>query len=350
MEQRHLITIVAGVMACLCSLRIVAALVLVAAGFPRVVTGASGDGSGDGAAAPGLEDLLEVGRELWDEYAPPEIKAEYEFPTLASIEEFLAALDGALQRGSYAELATYEFDARGALRVLRTFEGGDVWADWLEPRLDYLTAAGLLAPMALPPSTAPQPPSSRAPADPAGGGELQQVLSPSYWDAVVVGREPPSRARVLVPRIKEIFQAEGVPSAWVWIAEVESSMNPKAESPAGARGLFQFMPATAERFGLSTSWPDERTDPEKSARAAANYLRFLHGRFGSWPLALAAYNAGEGRVGRALQAAGEGARSFSDIAARLPAETRLYVPKVLATVAVREQVDPESLPPPALKE
>jgi membrane-bound lytic murein transglycosylase D len=149
----------------------------------------------------------------------------------------------------------------------------------------------------------------------------------------------------LVPRLKDIFRSEGVPPEWVWIAEVESSMNPKARSPVGARGLFQFMPATAERFGMRVSWPDERTDPEKSARAAAHYLTLLYKRFDSWPLAIAAYNAGEGRVGRALNATGTS--SFAAVAPHLPAETRLYVPKVMATVAARESIaDPEQLPAP----
>ena len=123
-----------------------------------------------------------------------------------------------------------------------------------------------------------------------------------------------------------------------------SSFDPEAQSPAGARGLFQFMPATAKRFGLSTFPFDERTHPQKSARAAARYLRFLHGRFGDWPLALAAYNAGEGRIARELEKSKR--RSFDAIADRLPAETRFYVPKVLATVAARENVDPFALPAP----
>ena len=86
--------------------------------------------------------------------------------------------------------------------------------------------------------------------------------------------------------------------------------------------------ATAQGLGLSTFLPDERTDPEKSAHAAARDLRALGRRFGSWPLALAAYNAGEGRVGRALAA--RGAHDYAGIAAALPAGTRMYVPEVCA--------------------
>ena len=104
------------------------------------------------------------------------------------------------------------------------------------------------------------------------------------------------------------------------------------------------MPATAHALGLGTVLPDERNDPEKSARAAAKYLRTLYTKFGSWPLALAAYNAGEGRVSREL--ASRGASDFAGVASSLPSETRMYVPKVCALINVRTGVAPDKLPPP----
>ncbi|AOS45942.1 Membrane-bound lytic murein transglycosylase D precursor [Lacunisphaera limnophila] len=134
-------------------------------------------------------------------------------------------------------------------------------------------------------------------------------------------------------QLQPVFAAGGVPGQLVWLAEVESTFNPRARSPAGARGLFQLMPATARELGLSTTLPDERTDPQKSAQAAAKMLRGLHARFGDWPLALAAYNAGPGRVQRTLTQ--HRAKSFAEIAHVLPLETRLYVPKVLAVLRVR---------------
>jgi membrane-bound lytic murein transglycosylase D len=115
---------------------------------------------------------------------------------------------------------------------------------------------------------------------------------------------------------------------------VESSMRPDAVSPVGAAGLYQFMPATAERFGLRLRPEDERFDPEKSARAAAQYLRLLHRQFASWPLALAAYNCGEGRVEKTRRRTG--ATTFGDLSPHLPSETQLYVPKVLAVIERRE--------------
>ena len=104
------------------------------------------------------------------------------------------------------------------------------------------------------------------------------------------------------------------------------------------------MPVTAKGLGLSVWLPDDRTDPKKSAEAAARLLKRLYSRFGDWPLALAAYNAGEGRVSRALAA--RKARTFSEIAPALSVETRLYVPKVLATVAHRTGTKPEALGAP----
>lgn len=165
------------------------------------------------------------------------------------------------------------------------------------------------------------------------------------WKARIARHSPPAAGR-LMPRLKEIFASEGVPSELAWIAEVESRLNPDAESPAGARGLFQFMPATAERFGILSETEDRRTEAESSARAAARYLSILHKQFGNWRLALAAYNAGEGRVQRLLEK--HNARSFEEIADHLPSETRLYVPKVMATLLVRENVRLGSLPGPTV--
>jgi len=137
-----------------------------------------------------------------------------------------------------------------------------------------------------------------------------------------------------VPRLKPIFESERVPPQLVWIAEVESSFNPRARSPAGAAGMFQLTQATAKQLGLSTGWPDERLNAEKSARAAARHLRSLHDRYGDWRLALAAYNAGPARVDGLLSKSRK--RSFDAIAGRLPTETQMYVPKCEATLQKRE--------------
>ncbi len=120
----------------------------------------------------------------------------------------------------------------------------------------------------------------------------------------------------------------------------------------GAAGLFQFMPATAERFGLAMTPTDQRTDPQRCGTAAARYLRLLYRRFSDWPLAVAAYNAGEGRVGKTLKK--QGGTRFEDIADELPIETRnelpietrMYVPRVAAAIHLREGADLRRLPAP----
>lgn len=303
------------------------------------------------APQPTLDDLSALGQQLWDEYVPAEIRRQYEFPSMEEIRRFLVRLESDLQSDSAADLATYERDARRALKLLRRYKGGDLLAAWLEPRLDLIKAAAQMRDPA-DPERDPEDADAAdrredSPADPAEAARnvARPQYTRTYWDRVLQRRKPPRAAERFVPRLKEIFAAAGVPPELVWIAEVESAMNPEAVSPVGARGLFQFMPLTAARFGLETGdRVDERIDPEKSALAAATYLRFLHRRFRSWPLALAAYNAGEGRVGRALAA--EKVSTFDDVAHRLPIETRMYVPKVLATVAARESINPVDLPPP----
>jgi soluble lytic murein transglycosylase-like protein len=131
----------------------------------------------------------------------------------------------------------------------------------------------------------------------------------------------------------ELARAE-LPVELTGIVLVESGGQTRALSPRGARGLWQFMPDTARRYGLVvTESLDERLDPYKSTRAAARYLRDLYAEFGNWPLALAAYNAGEDTVQRAVERTST--RDFSSIArtGMLPLETRIYVPAVLNAIA-----------------
>jgi hypothetical protein len=130
-----------------------------------------------------------------------------------------------------------------------------------------------------------------------------------------------------------IFREEGVPVELLRIAQVESNWKPFALSPKGAFGLWQLMPATAWRYGLRVdAMDDDRADVDKSTRAAARYLRDLHLRFGDWALALAAYNAGEDAVQRAMERGAS--RDFWNLSERklLPAETRAYVPAVLVAL------------------
>jgi hypothetical protein len=147
------------------------------------------------------------------------------------------------------------------------------------------------------------------------------------------------------PMMERIFREEGVPGWLIGVGLVESGYNPEALSPKGALGIWQFMPATGERYGLRLSaLGDERQHPEKSTRAAARYLRDLYALFGDWELAIAAYNAGEGRVARVMRRTG--VREFREMAARglLPAETIQYVPAVLSAA---RSIGPVAPRPPA---
>jgi membrane-bound lytic murein transglycosylase D len=170
------------------------------------------------------------------------------------------------------------------------------------------------------------------------------ATSDTYWRRRVASHPLPRQAAAQAPRLQAIFEAERLPACLVWVAEVESGFNPDARSPAGAVGLYQLMPATARSLGLTTVDPDQRLDPESNARAAARYLRHLYRRFGDWPLVLAAYNGGEGRVAGALRR--HGATRFDAIAPHLSLETRMYVPRVLETIRLRAGIAPDAIPPP----
>ncbi len=284
------------------------------------------------AAPPSTDDLFALGQQLFDQLAPPEIKAQYEFPSKTQWDEFAIRLQHALEGDDLRALATYAPEGRAALTALRPFPDCSDYADWLATRLDEIEAAEQLATPT--PTLRPNTPSR----------PLSLIPHYELWLARVRSHPSPASAGELMPRLRAAFTTEGVPPELAWLAEAESTMNPNARSPAGARGLFQLMPDTAKELGLGTFLPDDRTNPEKSAHAAARLLRANYEKFGSWPLALAAYNAGPGRIARLLEKTST--KTYAGIAAALPAETRMYVPKVCALVATRAGVAPEKIPAP----
>ena len=140
-----------------------------------------------------------------------------------------------------------------------------------------------------------------------------------------------ARVEMLRPAMDPILQREGVPTELAAVVLVESGGNTRALSAKGARGLWQLMPDTARRYGLVVDGAtDERVDIEKSTRAAARYLSDLRLQFGSWPLALAAYNTGEQNLQRAIEQSRSSEFAVLSANGRLPLETRNYVPAVLA--------------------
>ena len=236
------------------------------------------------------------------------------------------------QADNVYDLGALKDRATSLLPLLRQFKETRPYASWLETHLDYLDASGELRRI-----MQPTPPPRGAPPVPPPTPEAQRKV----WDRQLDKRPLPPRAQTYVPRLKPIFTSQGVPAALVWLGEVESSFDPEARSPVGAAGLFQLMPTTARSLGLALSPQDERLNPDKSARAASKYLRYLYSRFGEWRLALAAYNAGETRVATLLTR--YQTRRYDAIASRLPAETQLYVPKIEATLRKREGVSLSSL-------
>lgn len=139
-----------------------------------------------------------------------------------------------------------------------------------------------------------------------------------------------------LPMMQAILAEEGLPLDLAYLAMIESGFNEKACSRANAVGPWQFIASTGKIYGLQNGWwRDERRDPVKSTRAAARHLRDLHARFdGDWPLAIAAYNAGAGKVGQAIRRAGS--RDFWTISRGkyLHAETRNYLPKLYAVLHI----------------
>ncbi len=256
---------------------------------------------------------------------------EFDFPyeiDQDKIQGFLDKLQERFEATSIYDLADLKAVAMRILPVLQQFEETEPYAAWLQARIDEMDAAGEMQRA----MAASIPKTGNIKIVPVPPLKLQRAV----WTRRVHRAPWPPLAKTYVPKLKAVFESEGVPPALVWVAGVESSFEPRARSPAGAAGMFQLMPATARAERLSL-WPfDQRYQPEKSAHAAARRLRQLHQHYGGWQLALAAYNVGQGRVDHLLKE--HKATTFEGIDRWLPAETQMYVPKVEATVFDREGV------------
>ena len=241
-------------------------------------------------------------------------------------------------QGDYVvDLAALRQPAQTVLPLLESHPETQPYAAWLAARMDYLEVADeiriTIPPPALETNLPPRPVPNPSP-------KRERRL----WVEKISGGPWPALAKQYVPELKPIFVAQQIPPELVWVADVESSFDPGARSPTGAAGLFQLMPDTARRFGLSL-WPrDQRYQPEPSATASARYLKYLYDRFKDWRLVLAAFNAGEGTVQKLLGR--YKSDSYDGIAEHLPAETQMYVPRVEALVLRREGAKLEQLTVP----
>lgn len=158
------------------------------------------------------------------------------------------------------------------------------------------------------------------------------VNHPDYVNRVV------ERARPYLFYIADELDKRNMPMEIALLPVIESGFQPFANSPSGAAGIWQFIPGTGKVFGLEqTWWYDARRDVIRSTDAALDYLQKLHGYFGDWELALAAYNAGEGTVGRAIKKNIAEGRDTDFWSLDLPAETTAYVPKLLAVAHLVKQ-------------
>lgn len=282
-----------------------------------------------------LDELIRQGEKFLKENLDDSFWENLDKEERKQIEDLFKQIQTAFQGEYVIDVAALKDVVKTAIPFLEAFDETEPLAAWLKARLDYFEVASELKLIIPPPETKPgEPP--KPPINPSP--ELQRKV----WQKQVEKTPVPPKAKVYVDKLKPVFAAEKIPSELVWVAEVESGFNPEAKSPVGAVGLFQLMPETAKRFGLSLFPFDERKNPEKSAAAAARYLRILYKKFNDWQLALAAYNTGEGRVQRLLQTSA--GKNFDSIATRLPAETQMYVPRIEAVLLKRDGVKLTDLP------
>jgi membrane-bound lytic murein transglycosylase D len=255
-----------------------------------------------------------------------------------AVRQFMRELQQRYQGDYVVDIAALRQTALTVLPLLESSAETHPYAAWLRAQMDYLDVADEIRLTIPPPAVETNQPPQPVPNPPP---QQEREL----WVKKVSSDPWPALAREYVPELKPVFAAQKIPPELVWVAEVESSFDPRALSPAGAAGLFQLMPDTAKRFGLSL-WPrDQRFQPEPSATASAQYLRYLYDRFKDWRLALAAYNAGEGTVQKLVDRHSTG--GYDAIAGHLPAETQMYVPRVEATLLQREGTILEQLSAPA---
>ena len=294
---------------------------------------------------PSSEELYQLGKQLFDQYAPPEIKEQYEFPSLEEAHKTLAKIEVALEKGSFGDIAQYKPQVLLLLSFLKSIPDQDDTLKWLESRIDEFEEVKAITQLC---KNSNQNTLHEALNIPYKNKHLSPISKqiPYYdtWLKRAMKKGETSADPNLVRTLQNAFKVEGVPPQLIWIAEAESSMNTNARSPSGARGLFQLTSDTAKGLGLSTFLPDDRADPNKAASAAARYLKKLVKDLGSWPLAVAGYNAGEGRIKKLLLS--RHATTYAQIADGLSAGTQMYVPKVLSLIEVRTGTSVENIANP----
>jgi membrane-bound lytic murein transglycosylase D len=229
---------------------------------------------------------------------------------------------------------------------------GSLWPSELPSPLSASLDLPQVHASGLPPTPVPSdPPAAEGAKDLSWMAKLDMPELPVRWEPRVVRfleffkNDPRGRAMIAVwmrragryrEAVRRTLRSKAIPDDLLWLAMVESGFDPAIRSPAGALGLWQFMPETGRQYGLSVDrWEDDRLDVVAATEAAADFLSDLHRRFGSWDLAIASYNMGYASM--ALIVRKYNTNDFwalSEIEGSLPWETTLYVPKVLAAAIV----------------
>ena len=241
-----------------------------------------------------LGDVMDAAQQFAQENLDPDVLQALQSVDRTKVEDFLKHFQDYLKGDQVLDVAQLKDATTVVLPLLDAHEETQPYAAWLRSRLDYFDATDELKSLSPTPKPGPEKP---APPLPNPSFKTEQEI----WIKKVSPRPLPKEAEQFVPKLKTIFAGEGVPSALVWLAEVESGFDLSARSPAGAVGMFQLMPATAKDLGLSLMPFDQRKQVEPAAQAAAKNLRQLHDQFDDWRLAVAAYNSGPGTVSRLLK-------------------------------------------------
>lgn len=247
------------------------------------------------------------------------------------------ALICALIAGAPAVAAPIGLLAPDPLAQLRHLE-----ADWFAAPLDQRRALALTPPDLLT-TRGLDPTPAAADLPPLQGFEVPVVFNAPVRDFIDFFQQRGrfiyagwwARMHRYEPLIRPILEEAGVPPELIYVCMIESGFDPDAVSRAAAVGQWQFVRSTATEYSLRhDAWVDERRDPVKAARAAARHFADLHRRFGSWPLALAAYNAGVGSVSRAIARANTNDYWRLSALGAIPGEATRYVPKIMAAMII----------------
>jgi membrane-bound lytic murein transglycosylase D len=276
-----------------------------------------------------LADVVQGAQEWAETNLDTDVFAVLESLDQQKVQQFFRDMQQRFQGEYVVSFASFQDITEALAPWLESQPETQPYGDWFKAGWDYLANATEIHFTIPPPEI-----ETNLPPVPVANPIL--VTLQEMWLRKVAGDSLPSETTNYLVRVKGVFIAQKVPPELFWLAEVESGFDAGACSPAGAVGLFQLKPETAQRFGLSLLPFDQRLDPENNARASAQYLKYLHDRFQDWRLVIAAYNAGESTVQRLLNR--YHTRDYDAIARRLPAETRSYVPRVEAILQRREGV------------